>query len=244
MDIRDILSNLWGLMYGNPASAQQFSTISPEQRGVKQAAGNQALQYLQQFGGGEFGKSPLAQQALKNFQTETIPGLAERFTAGFGPGAQRSSGFQGALGEAGADLQGGLAALEQQFGASILPQLLGASGGSEFENYITPADTGLQGQALEAVEGLIRAYLGGGFGGGGGSTFGNQPKPQPMLGRPQPAPSMGQPINIPNNKPGLNVPPYQQLLSKIMQSRNQGTTQRFPTPDYNALIGNITQPRY
>lgn len=78
--------------------------------------------------GNKFGSSPEAQQPLaqlpawgpqadlarRNFQTRTVPSLAERFTAG---GAQdRSTAFEGALGEHANDLETNLVALAAQYG--------------------------------------------------------------------------------------------------------------------------------
>lgn len=66
-----------------------------------------------------FNFAPIEQQARTQFNTQTIPSLAERFTAMGGEGGQRSSAFQGALGRAGSDLEQGLAALKAQY---ALPQ--------------------------------------------------------------------------------------------------------------------------
>ncbi len=106
---------------------QQLPLLSSGQMGVKGAVGNQALQALQGLGGNQFNFQPLAQQARTQFQTNTIPGLAERFTS-LGQGAQRSSAFQGALGQAGGELEQGLAALQSQYGLKqqgLQQQLLG-----------------------------------------------------------------------------------------------------------------------
>ena len=59
-------------------------------------------------GGMDF--EPLRQQAMTQFNTQTVPSLAERFTS-LG-GGQRSSAFQGALGQAGAGLQENLAGMQ------------------------------------------------------------------------------------------------------------------------------------
>jgi len=73
-----------------------------------------ALDQLLSQGLGNMNFGPIEQQARTNFQTQTVPGLAERFTA-MGNG-QRSSAFQGALGQAGAGLNEALAALRSQYG--------------------------------------------------------------------------------------------------------------------------------
>lgn len=58
---------------------------------------------------------PIEQQARSKFYQDTIPTLAERFTS-MGQGAQRSSGFQQALGRAGTGLEENLAALKAKVG--------------------------------------------------------------------------------------------------------------------------------
>lgn len=73
-------------------------------------SGQQGLQGLPQAG---FDFAPLAQQARTQFNTETVPTLAERFTA-MGNG-QRSSAFESSLGRAGAGLEENLAALKAQY---------------------------------------------------------------------------------------------------------------------------------
>jgi hypothetical protein len=118
----------------------QLPIITPRQANIKGAAGTQALQTLQGLGGANFNFEPIAQKARTNFNENTIPGLAERFTQ-FGSGANRSSAFQGALGQAGSNLNEGLAALEQQFGQkqqglqqNLLSMLLQHSQSPEFKN--------------------------------------------------------------------------------------------------------------
>ena len=76
-----------------PQYYQQLPTVTPQQSGIKGKLGNQALQTLQGLGGGQFNFAPIAQKAQTQFQENTIPGLAERFTS-LGGGAQRSSAFQ------------------------------------------------------------------------------------------------------------------------------------------------------
>lgn len=66
-------------------------------------------------GGGDF--APVAQHAMSQFASDTVPGLAERFTQLGGGGTQLgSSAFQGALGSAGAGLQESLASMGSQYG--------------------------------------------------------------------------------------------------------------------------------
>jgi len=100
----------------------QFFTGKPEQFGTMNKFNPQQQdafsKILQQALGGlqnpTAGFAPIEQQARSQFQTKTIPGLAERFTA-LG-GGQNSSAFQGALGSAASDLEQGLASLKSQYG--------------------------------------------------------------------------------------------------------------------------------
>ena len=124
-----------------PAGYQSVSTLSKGQRGL-----------LQQLLGGLRGQqsniqqSPLFQQgsnflqsllsgspeataafeapAMRQFNEQIVPGLAERFS-GLGAGAQSSSAFSQALGSAGAGLSENLAALRGQLGLQAAGQGLG-----------------------------------------------------------------------------------------------------------------------
>lgn len=60
-----------------------------------------------------FDFAPIGNQELERFYTQTVPSLAERFTA-LGDG-QRSSAFQGSLAQAGRGLGNDLAAQQQQY---------------------------------------------------------------------------------------------------------------------------------
>lgn len=87
---------------------------------------NDVLNYISQFGlegiadmlqnpqqDAQFNFAPIGNQELERFYTQTVPSLAERFTA-LGDG-QRSSAFQGALANAGRFLGNDLAAQQQQY---------------------------------------------------------------------------------------------------------------------------------
>lgn len=85
----------------------------------------QGSNYLQQLlSGSPESTAAFEAPAMRQFNEQIIPGLAERFS-GLGAGAQSSSAFQQALGQAGAGLSENLQALRSglQFGA--LPQALG-----------------------------------------------------------------------------------------------------------------------
>lgn len=135
--------------------AQVVRTGTPLQQQFQDQSLQQALAILQ--GGSQGQLNPIGQQALNRFQTQTVPGLAERFTAMGGGGPGQSSAFQGALGQAASGLSQDLAA--QQYG--ILGQLgqLG-QGGTLFqpeepgflENFLT--------QILGVAPSLLSSYFG------------------------------------------------------------------------------------
>ncbi len=124
----DILSG-----YNYPGYSQQLPRFSPIQEA--------ALHLLLQQG---LSASPeaLTQKARTQFFQQTVPTLAERFTS-MGAGAQSSPAFAQQLGQAGANLEEGLAALRAQYGLAQLG--LGLS--PLFENIYIP---GYQTQGIGA----------------------------------------------------------------------------------------------
>lgn len=145
----DFLQSLQNNIFGTQGQTQQVPRYTPQQSNVL----NQnilpsiapMLQQLQQKRGQGF--EPYAQQARTQFNTQTIPSLAERFTA---LGGQRSSAFQGALGAAGAGLNENLAALGSQYDSNqqgqeqqLLMALLGLGLQPQFENAYQPGTPGL-----------------------------------------------------------------------------------------------------
>ncbi len=92
-------------------------------------------------------------RARKNFQTNTIPGIAERFAQFGGSGTRTSSGFQNSLGQAGAELESQLGAMRGQFGMSQLQQGLAP----RYENIYTKPQEGMaQSAAPYAAEFLAK----------------------------------------------------------------------------------------
>jgi hypothetical protein len=133
---------------GYGAQAQQLPRFTPEQ----QSALNQLLsQGLGQVKVGQGDENPIEQRARQQFQSQTIPSLAERFTSMGGSGTRGSSDFAGILGGAGADLESQLAMLRYQ---SALQQL-GLGLQPSFENIYIPQQGGLlQGAAPGLGQGL------------------------------------------------------------------------------------------
>ncbi len=143
------LQGLSDFFLGSKPQNQQLGRFTPQQSNLQNQSIQQLLQLLQGgqgIGGQAPGFAPIAQKAQTQFNTQTIPSLAERFTA---LGGQNSSAFQGALGSAGAGLNENLAALESQYGLQQnaqnqqLMQLLSGIGFQpQFENIVSPGQPG------------------------------------------------------------------------------------------------------
>jgi hypothetical protein len=103
------VSDLWT---DTPASNQQISTLRPEQQAVQNQALGRASELLATPK--QFNFAPIEQKAREDFQTKTVPSLAERFV-GQGSGT-RSSAFRGALASSGGELETNLAALGAEYG--------------------------------------------------------------------------------------------------------------------------------
>lgn len=154
--------SLWSFLFGKSQRTQQLPLLNTQQQQVQ----NQFLQYLlQQLGqgaqGAEQGFAPIEELSRTQFREETIPGLAERFTA-MGNG-QRSSAFQKALGQAGSGLETQLAALRGQYGLQRqgqLGQLLGLGLQPRTENILQPRQPGLFENLLTPVAGAAAQPLG------------------------------------------------------------------------------------
>lgn len=138
-----MLSGLFGGggLTGHREKVQQYNRFTQPQ----QSAMNQLL--MQGMQNADFG--PIEQREINRFQTQTVPGLAERFTA-MGNG-QRSSGFQQALGMAGAGLGQDLAAQRSQFGM----QQLGMGLQPQTENVFRPRQAGGIEQGLGSIMQLL-----------------------------------------------------------------------------------------
>lgn len=158
---------------GTPARTEQQSLLTGPQQGLQNQAIQQLMSMLGQGQGGSF--DPIEKQARTNFQTQTIPGLAERFTSLGGEGGQRSSAFQGALGQAGAGLEQNLAALKSQHQTNQFGQLAGLAGQKSFENSYFPRQPGIGEQILPGLAAILPAIgsiaggpIGGAIGAAGG----------------------------------------------------------------------------
>ena len=148
-------------LFGKKEQFKQIPTLTGQQQGFQNQALQQMMSLLQPGGG----LDPRANEdeARGNFMGKTVPGIAEMFTS-MGQGGQHSSGFQGALGSAGAGLERGLATDRSNFNMQRLQSLMGPGMQSSFDTYHEPAQRGLFQQF--AGPGLMMGAQGGMFGRG------------------------------------------------------------------------------
>lgn len=144
-------------LFGKSGRSEQIQRFTPQQQTSLDQILQQAMSGMQE--NQQYGFEPMAQQARTRFSQETIPSLAERFTS-MGEGAQRSSAFQGSLGQAGAGLEENLAALGSQYGLQRqgqLQQMLGMGLQPQFENVYHESSPGF----LQALAPSLGMALGG-----------------------------------------------------------------------------------
>jgi hypothetical protein len=127
---------------------KQLGTLRPNQQNLQDSL----INLIQQRLSGQGGLSPISQNAMNRFNTQTVPSLAERFTS-LGSGSQGSSAFAGQLGAAGGNLQNELAGLDWQ---QIL-QLLGPALGQSSEN-IMQEPGGFGTSSTQAIPDILK-YL-------------------------------------------------------------------------------------
>lgn len=133
---------------GQKAGLETYNMYTPEQ----QQAFNQVLaQALSGLGKNQFDFAPIENQARKNFNEVTIPGIAERFA---GMNALKSSAFNQSLGQAGAGLESELAAMKQNYNLTqqqALQNLLGIGLKPQFESLYRPGQAGFGESLLSSL---------------------------------------------------------------------------------------------
>lgn len=145
---------------GSPGGFKQVPRYGEQQQQLLSDVLKQLSPALaqQQFGGQGF--APIAQQARRGFAQSTVPSIAERFTAMNGQG---SSGFNQALGQAGAGLESNLAAQQGQFNQQSLQSLLSLLSlglAPQFDTAYRPPEQGF----LGGLGGTLSMGLGQGLG--------------------------------------------------------------------------------
>ena len=152
---------------GKAAETKQSPLFNPQQQ---QAFSSILQQALGGLGQNKFDFAPIERHARTQFQEQTIPSLAERFTSMGGSDTRLGSGaFGQALSSAGAGLEQGLVAqhagynLQQQ---QLLQGLLGLGMTPQFETAYRPRERGFLetgAQSLMSATPLM-ALLGSGYG--------------------------------------------------------------------------------
>lgn len=98
--------------FSQPGKFEKLQSVSQTQ---EQAIMSMLQQALGQLQNPTQGFEPIAQDATRRFNQQTVPGIAERF-ASMGENRPTSGAFASQLGSAGADLQSSLAAQQAQYG--------------------------------------------------------------------------------------------------------------------------------
>lgn len=140
------LSGIRDALVGSPGSMDRFVPFSPTQQAAFEFILNNAISGL---GNMDQNFDPIEQRARQQYQQQTVPGLAERFTA-LG-GGQRSSAFAQNLGQSGADLESQLAALRSQYNmqrSGQLQSLLGLGLAPRYESIYQAGQPGFIPQFL------------------------------------------------------------------------------------------------
>jgi len=121
---------------GSPGGFEQVSRFTPEQQqqfsqllsglGPAQGAGLDLINQL--LSGDEEAFAKFEAPFKRQFEQETVPGIAERFAGMGSHGAQSSSAMQQTMGQAGRELSENLASLRGNLQQNALSQLQGMMG--------------------------------------------------------------------------------------------------------------------
>jgi hypothetical protein len=132
--IAALMGMIPGLMQGGFGGKKAFNEQSPLYTpDIMNLKSRMAPELYDQIMGEQFSFDPIAQNARRQFQSDTLPSLMNRFNLGNNRG---SSQLMGQLGSAGSGLESQLAAMRQQFGQQrqgILSSLMGPAMSPSFE---------------------------------------------------------------------------------------------------------------
>ena len=165
------MSSFSQFFFGSPGGVEQVDRFTPQQRqqlesqlgGIQQPT-QQGLDYISQLLSGDESAFNQFEAPLKRqFQQETIPGIAERFAGMGSHGAQSSSALNQTLSQAGRELTENLGALRGNLRQGALGQLQGLLGQSmqpSFENVYKQPTQGALGGLLTSLGGGLGTYAG------------------------------------------------------------------------------------
>jgi hypothetical protein len=147
---------------GKKGGVQQAKVVNPEQENILKYLLQQGQQGLQNPSAGF---APIAQQARNQFNQQTIPSLAERFSS-MGNNSISSPAFASELGQAGAGLEEALAAMQSQYGIKNQEHalsLLALGLSPSFENFYQKSQPGfgenLFSGAIQAAPSFYQSYM-------------------------------------------------------------------------------------
>lgn len=156
---KNVLTGARNFVAGEPGKELPLQKYTPQQQDLQ----NQIIQMISQQLGQKQNPSfePIAQYARTQFGEQTVPSIAERFTAA-GAGGGRSSAFGQQLGQAASNLELGLGAQRSGFESNqqdrelkYLLSLLGYGLTPSFEPNYIPATTGALQSSLPAIVKLL-----------------------------------------------------------------------------------------
>ena len=135
-----------GFSQQNTQNPQQQQLFSQMLEGLGGAQGS-GLEWIQRMlSGGDDAFADYEAPFKRQFEQETIPGIAERFAGMGSGGSQNSSAMQQTMGQAGGELSQNLASLRgglQQNAMGLLQGMMGQSQKPTFENVYTQPTTGI-----------------------------------------------------------------------------------------------------
>ena len=156
----------FGLM-DTPGYNQVFPTLTPNQMALSNYSGQAAGNIISRGGGPDYsGFEPIAAYARNQFNTQTAPSLAERFTALGGHGGLANSGFQGTIAGAEQEAKLGIAKLMSEFGQNQqqtenqrLNILLNGGLTNQLHNHYTEPTAGFFNNAAKALPYAAAAFI-------------------------------------------------------------------------------------
>lgn len=125
-------TGIGGALFGQSAQAQQLPTTTPQQNDLM----SMLTQRLQQLLNPDM-QAQLGGAAATQFNQQTLPSLAERFTA-LGGDVNRSGAFGQQVAQAQQGMLGNLLQGQQQ----QIPSLMGGALQPQFENVVSPREPG------------------------------------------------------------------------------------------------------
>lgn len=164
-------------LLGKGEKTKQFQRFTePQQQTLDQILGgaqqgiDPAIQYLMQI----LSQDPEMMKqfeapTMRQFQEETLPSIAERFTGSLGEGGQRSSAFGQQLGQAGERLQEKLGAQRAGLGSNAIQQLMSLLGTGlqpRFETAYQPRQPGFLEAGARGIAPALGQFAGASLMGG------------------------------------------------------------------------------